>query len=230
MGALVLTPIKTQYPPPVRCSASHKEHLAADTAKPVTTFTTPPFYHPAFEVAFRSIVEDYPIPSRRIALFIPCALRKPYSTSPSHRLFHRVIGEALSPASYHLVIFGTCGVVPAELELMYPFAHYHYMLGKCPDDRVKQDFLSIETYRLSLYLKRTEECYRVRVAYCIGLFREAMARASLETGIGVTLFPSQPVIAQVYDIDCPFPEGSLSREEYIEEFRTGLQGIRDRLA
>ena len=186
----------------------------------------PPFYLPAFEEAYRFIIEEYPIPKREIAIFIPCAVRKPYSASPSHRLFHRIIDSVLEPDRYHLVIFGTCGTVPAELELMYPFAHYHFMLGNVKDERVKKDFLKIETYRLSGYLEKTRNTYTKRIAYCIGIFRQAMVQACEQTETDMVLLPSNPLIERMYDADCPFPEGSLSMQEYIEEFRAGLESLR----
>lgn len=189
--------------------------------------TAPPFYLPVFEEAYRFIIDQYQVAPRPIGIFIPCAVKKPYSTSPSHRLFHKVIGSTLDQDDYHVVIFGTCGTVPAELELMYPYAHYHYMLGKVTDPKVKEDFLRIETRRIAGYLKKTEDTYTRRIAYCIGIFREAMVQAVEETGIELDLLlPSNPTIARMYDIDCPFPEGSLSMKEYVEEFRAGLQQMR----
>jgi len=187
----------------------------------------PPFYLREFEDAYRYIIEEYRIEPRRIGIFIPCAVRKPYSSSPSHRLFGRIFSEVFSGSEYHVAIFGTCGTVPAELELMYPYAQYHYMLGKCSDRRIQQDFLKIETYRLKGYLEKTRYIYDFRVAYCIGIFREAMIRASGETGIPVTLYPTVPTIERMYNDDCPFPEGSLSMQEYIDEFREGLLRVRD---
>ncbi len=184
----------------------------------------PPFYHPAFEEAFRWVIEEYRPSPRRLAIFIPCAVRKPYSSSPSHRLFHRLFDEVLEPEHYQVIIFGTCGVVPAELELMYPFAHYQYMLGNVHDPRIRRDFLEIETYRLTRFLEKTRDLYDRRVAYCIGLFREALVQAITRSGVEVDLvLPSDPVIRRVYDPDCPFPEGSLSRAEYLEELRSGLR-------
>lgn len=182
----------------------------------------PPFYMPEFENAYRYILEEYEVRPRRIGIFIPCAVRKPYSSSPSHRLFRKIFSEVFEESEYHTIIFGTCGTVPAELELMYPYAQYHYMLGKCSDPRIKMDFLKIETYRLRGYLEKTRETYDHRIAYCIGIFREAMTRAAEETGIPVTLYPTVPTIERMYDDDCPFPEGSLSMQEYIDEFRDGL--------
>lgn len=187
----------------------------------------PPFYQPAFEEAFRFIIDDYPVPPRQVAIYIPCAIRKPYSTSPSHRLFRTIISSIFSEDEYQIVVFGTCGVVPAELELMYPFACYQYMLGRCPDKRIQQDFLEIETDRLSTFLGKTRFCHQVRVAYCIGIFRDAMERASNRSGVYPDLLlPTRKTLERLSDNDCSFPEGSLSMQEYLEEFRLGLEAVK----
>lgn len=193
--------------------------------------TDPPFYHPAFEEAFRFILNEYPVSPRDIAIFIPCALRKPYSSSPSHRLFRKIIRSVFgSDDQYQIIVFGTCGVVPAELERMYPFAHYQYMLGRCPEQRIREDFLEIETERLSLFLDKTRDCYRARIAYCIGIFREAMEQACIRSGVSLDLLlPTRPTIERLYDIDCPFPEGSLSMQEYLDEFRGGLETMKAKI-
>lgn len=190
----------------------------------------PPFYLDAFEEAFRYIIDEYQIPQHGIGVFIPCAIRKPYSTSPSHRLFHTIFDSVYgADTSYHVVIFGTCGTVPAELECMYPYAQYHYMLGKCTNQRIKDDFLKIETYRLKEFLRKTADTYQVRIAYCIGPFREAMIRAATETGTDVMMYPTDPMIQKMYDDDCPFPEGSLSMQAYIDEFTEGLLEAKGRV-
>jgi len=192
--------------------------------------TDPPFYLPVFEEAFRFILNDYRIAPRDIAIFIPCALRKPYSSSPSHRLFRKIITSVIDDNEYQIIVFGTCGVVPAELEQMYPFAHYQYMLGRCPDERIREDFLEIETERLSLFLNKTRNCYQARIAYCIGIFREAMERACIRSGVSLDLLlPTRPTIERLYDIDCPFPEGSLSMQEYLDEFREGLETMKAKI-
>ena len=58
---------------------------------------------------------------------------------------HSTILSSLAPA-------GSC--LPS-LETMYPYAHYKYMLGKVNDEKVKADFLSIETDRVAGYLAKT---------------------------------------------------------------------------
>lgn len=188
--------------------------------------TDPSFYHPAFEEAYRFIIDRYPVPKRRIGVFLPCSMKKPFSTSPSHRIFDRVIFSELAEEDVHLVVFGTCGVVPRELERMYPFTHYRYMLGKCTDPRVKRDFYTIETHRLIGYLKKTEHCYEHRIAYCIGGFRKAMEQASKESGIPVTLVPSDRTIRENSREELRFSEGSLHMEAYLREFRSELARLK----
>jgi archaeosine synthase len=177
----------------------------------------PAFYHPAFEEAHRFIIECYGISPRSLCIFLPCSMKKPYSASPSHILFDKVI-ERNCPSDHHIVVFGTCGVVPRELERMYPFSHYRYMLGKCRDQRVKRDFIEIETKRLVAYLKKTEHAYQHRIAYCLGDFRTAMERAVRKSGISVEILPSDRLIEKNRRTDIAFSQGSLSMEDYLFEF------------
>ncbi|MCA1915005.1 DUF5591 domain-containing protein [Methanospirillum hungatei] len=192
--------------------------------------TDPPFYLPEFEASYRYIIDVYEVPPRDIAIFIPCAVRKPYSTSPSHRIMRAIIDEVLQPDLYHIVIFGTCGILPAELETMYPYAHYQYMLGKVKDPSIQEDFLRIETERVAGYLQKTKDTYKKRIAYCIGPFRRALIQGSELAGVPIDMImPGKDVIHKIMELDCPFQEGSLNMEEYLEEFYKGLVFIRDSL-
>ena len=193
--------------------------------------TGPPFYLPEFEKSYRYIIEEYDITPRDIAVFMPCAVRKPYSTSPSHQLIRSVLAQVLDPSRYHVVIFGTCGIVPAELEGMYPYAHYNYMLGKCKDPKVLEDFLRIETERVAGYLEKTRDVYTYRIGYCIGLFREALVRGSQKVGVPINMIlPTRDMINRVIEEgDCIFEEGSLSMNEYLGEFCDELIRFRNSL-
>ncbi|MDR0980520.1 MAG: DUF5591 domain-containing protein [Methanocalculaceae archaeon] len=61
------------------------------------------------------------VPSRNdVCVLLPCAARKPYSMSKTHQKFQRVIeGRA-----HEIIITSPLGVVPRELELVYPAGHY----------------------------------------------------------------------------------------------------------
>ncbi len=58
-----------------------------------------------------------------ILLIIPCSARKPYSTSQSHLALARALGKYRSYV-HELILTSPMGVVPRELELVYPAAHY----------------------------------------------------------------------------------------------------------
>lgn len=195
-----------------------QEPEGKNSTRPI--LTDPPFYLPEFEQSYRYIIDEYEVAHKDIAIFMPCAVRKPYSASPSHQLIRMIISQVFSEPQYHLVIFGTCGIVPAELETMYPYAHYKYMLGKCKDKKILEDFLRIETDRVAGYLEKTKDTYTFRIAYCIGLFREALIRGSAKSGVKIDLIlPTRDMINKVIEEgDCVFEEGSLSMDEYLGEF------------
>lgn len=75
---------------------------------------------------FRRALKGYRKPERaRVLLLVPCSSRKPYSTSRTHA----VLGKALShvrnvEAVHRVVLTSPLGVVPMELELVSPAAHY----------------------------------------------------------------------------------------------------------
>jgi len=208
-----------------------KQESADSRVGRIPPLTGPPFYLPEFERSYRYIIDKYEVTPRKIAIFIPCAVRKPYSTSPSHQLIRMVISQVLEPSQYHIVVFGTCGIVPAELEEMYPYAHYKYILGKCNDDKIKEDFLRVETERVAGYLDKTRNAYKYRIGYCLGLFRQAFIQGSEKSGIPIDLLlPMHTTMKRIMEEeDCTFQEGSLSMDEYLGEFCDNLIIFRNSL-
>jgi archaeosine synthase len=59
----------------------------------------------------------------QILLIIPCSARKPYSTSQSHMAIARALGKYRRYVC-EVILTSPMGVVPRELELVYPAAHY----------------------------------------------------------------------------------------------------------
>lgn len=60
---------------------------------------------------------------RRTLVLLPCSARKPYSRSPSHRKFIQALGK-YRDFIQEVIITSPLGVVPRELEMTYPAAHY----------------------------------------------------------------------------------------------------------
>lgn len=68
----------------------------------------------------RVIARYLPPASAEIAVLLPCSARKPYSLSQSHRMFQR----AINARAHELVVTSPLGLVPRELETVYPAMHY----------------------------------------------------------------------------------------------------------
>lgn len=64
-------------------------------------------------------------PSAPVLLLLPCSARKPYSNSRSHRLFRSWVDRCGNPGAVHeVVVTSPLGVVPMELESLYPAGSY----------------------------------------------------------------------------------------------------------
>jgi archaeosine synthase len=68
----------------------------------------------------RRVIERLPDPVHHVAVLLPCSARKPYSGSLSHRKFM----QAVNGRAHELIITSPLGLVPRELERVYPAAHY----------------------------------------------------------------------------------------------------------
>lgn len=66
------------------------------------------------------VVHRYIPPCVEVAVLLPCSARKPYSLSQSHRKFL----EAVGGRALELIVTSPLGLVPRELERIYPAAHY----------------------------------------------------------------------------------------------------------
>lgn len=61
-----------------------------------------------------------PPPNADVAVLLPCSAKKPYSLSQSHRRFQQAIGGR----AHELIVTSPLGLVPRELECIYPAGHY----------------------------------------------------------------------------------------------------------
>lgn len=175
-------------------------------------------YHPDMIRANEWVLSEYEAPVRDICIFVPCSKKKPYHESPSHRIFDRIIFSLLKPEEVHVVVFGTCGITPREIDTEYPFMDYQFIMGKCNVVKVKRDFLRMESERLAAYLEKTRENYKHRIAYCIGDFRTAMEKALEMTDVKVTIVPKEETIMQNLQLQRKFIYGSLNQKKYLRDF------------
>jgi len=66
------------------------------------------------------LISRYLPPDAEVAVLLPCSARKPYSRSQSHRRF----SAAIDGRAHELILTSPLGLVPRDLELIYPAAHY----------------------------------------------------------------------------------------------------------
>lgn len=111
------------------------------------------------------VQERYTAPELDTLVLFPCSARKPYSISLTHQKFINALGR-YRKFVHEVIITSPMGVVPRELELLYPAAHYdtpvtgHWDLeerawvGRC----------------LHLYLQKNK--YKNVIAHVYGAYRE----------------------------------------------------------
>lgn len=66
------------------------------------------------------VTTQYHPPKTDVCVLLPCSAKKPYSLSQSHRRFQ----AAVAHRAHELIITSPLGLVPRELETMYPAGHY----------------------------------------------------------------------------------------------------------
>ncbi len=120
------------------------------------------------------VVARYVPPAAEVAVLLPCSARKPYSLSKSHRMFSNVIGGR----AHELIVTSPVGLVPRELELVYPAAHYDIPVTGYWD-REEQAFISAV---IASYFRRHP--YRRVIAHleggALGVAEEAARIAGFE--------------------------------------------------
>jgi predicted RNA-binding protein len=182
-------------------------------------------YHPDMIRANEWVLSEYEPPVRKTAVFVPCAKRKPYHTSPSHKMYDRIIFGILKPEDVHVVVFGTCGITPREIDTEYPFTAYSFVLGKCNVASIKRDFIKMESERLARYLEKTRHNYEHRIAYCVGDFRTAMEKAVEMVDLNVTIVPKPATLEKNINPTKHFIYGSLSQPDYLQDLSDAFTSV-----
>jgi len=97
------------------------------------------------------VINRYKKPeSARILLLLPCSAKKPYSFSKSHKLFREKIITTKNPFIIHeVIITSPIGIVPRELELIYPASSYDIPVTGIWDEQEKKMITNL----LSKYLE-----------------------------------------------------------------------------
>ncbi len=110
------------------------------------------------------IIERYtPHGDIGVAVLLPCSAKKPYRKSRSHIEFRNQISRAAGdkyPLVHELALTSPLGLVPREIEDLYPAAHYDVpVTGNWSDEekniviRLIEDYISKTTVPLIAHVK-----------------------------------------------------------------------------
>jgi archaeosine synthase len=150
--------------------AFRQNQLLADTSEALSRIEVVRFA--------RRIQERYTPPDLDILLLLPCAARKPYSTSQSHQKFILTLGK-YRKFVHEVIITSPLGIVPRELELTYPAAHYDTAVTGHWDEEEKAWVSGC----LEAYLSKHN--YKAIVAHVEGAYREICERTAEKLGIEI---------------------------------------------
>jgi archaeosine synthase len=126
------------------------------------------------------VLERYDPPVRKILLLLPCSARKPYSLSPSHAKFIEAI-DRYRGHIHELIMTSPLGVVPRELEVMYPAAFYDIPVTGYWDAEERAWVSSC----LRAYLERNVGKYEQIVAHLSGAYKEICSHVAGDLSIEV---------------------------------------------
>ena len=122
------------------------------------------FFRPEIRRFQNRVIERYKKPvSAKILLLLPCSAKKPYSFSRSHKLFRERLDSSGNPFVVHeLIVTSPIGLVPRDLELVYPASSYDIpVTGVWDEDEKKMirnlltDYLRVNKYdRIIAHLPR----------------------------------------------------------------------------
>jgi len=155
-----------------RTPVARNQRLEANTMESLKRIEVKRFAH--------RVLERYEPPERKILLILPCSAKKPYSKSPSHAKFIEAI-ENYRGHIHELILTSPLGVVPRELEMVYPAASYDIPVTGYWDAEEREWVSSC----LRAYLKNNLRNYELIVAHLSGAYKEICGSVATDLGIEV---------------------------------------------
>jgi len=135
------------------------------------------------------VMERYTPPELDTLVLLPCSAKKPYSISLSHQKFINALGKYRKYV-HEVIITSPMGVVPRELELMYPAAHYDTPVTGYWD-REERAWVG---GCLRSYLQKNK--YKNIIAHVHGAYREICEEVEKELGLGFVYTADDGVTAR----------------------------------
>ncbi|MHA1886130.1 MAG: DUF5591 domain-containing protein, partial [Promethearchaeota archaeon] len=98
----------------------------AQKNKKINSFGQSSYNRPDFGEFRERVINSFePEPWTTLIILLPCSAKKPYSLSKSHKLFHRKLRKFHEfPSFQELILTSPLGVIPRQLEDIYPASSY----------------------------------------------------------------------------------------------------------
>lgn len=151
------------------------------------------------------VLERYTPPEADVLVLLPCSAKKPYSVSNSHWKFINAIGSNRRYV-HEVIITSPIGIVPRELELTYPAAHYDTAVTGHWDAQEREWVAGC----LERYLVKNR--YTTVIAHVEDAYREICETVSQRLGIGMIFTGSGNVTSH---------EALRKLKEEVEKHSTG---------
>ncbi|MHA2296034.1 MAG: DUF5591 domain-containing protein [Candidatus Hodarchaeales archaeon] len=187
-----------------------EEQLTVNKALPLSCSYASDLTRPEVKRFVQRVAKFTPFPLTKICLILPCSVRKPYSFSKSHLLFRTAIkkslGNKLRNILSEVIVTSPLGIVPRELEGIYPAAHYDIpVTGDWNEEERKRAFNCLKKY-LEIIRSHQEEV--MIIAHVTGAEVDICQEASK-------------------DLDCIFTSksGKVTSRESLDELKYELRNV-----
>jgi archaeosine synthase len=151
------------------------------------------------------VLERYRPPEADVLVLLPCSAKKPYSISNSHWKFINAMGKNRKYLQ-EMIITSPLGIVPRELELTYPAAHYDTAVTGYWDAEEKEWVASC----LERYLEKNK--YKTIIAHVEDAYKEICEIVCQRLGLEMVYTSSGSVAS---------PESLRNLRDAAEEHCTG---------
>lgn len=166
------------------------------------------------------MIERYSPPAGiGLTILLPCSAKKPYSRSKSHMRFRSQIRSAAKEKYalvHEIIITSPLGIVPRELENVFPAAHYDVPVTGVWSREEREIVLRL----LEDYLKKTTAPV---IAHVEGVYEEICLEAGVETTSGDVAELEKLVLKNIGDTPTPKYESKrLSGVRAVCDFQFGM--------
>ena len=174
--------------------------------------------HPHFDV-WQDYLCRWFKPVQDTILFLPCAYKKPYSESKTHKNIIEILDKLKLYKRMHQVMLSNAGVVPREFERYYPFADYDWD-EKLETPEIKARYVEVTKNRIKKYLKSKN----YNKIYCFLKYNSESCKALEEACNELNLKFENLLTGETYE-KIKDEKKVLQRNEALKDLEDGLKRI-----